>query len=108
MHTWPQEERLKGEATIFIWYVVGQVMAKHFKQGHCEKCKITSLLVVRKMITNCMLFYIARKYDYASIGKRSALQDQVGTHSFARAIAVGHTPLLSGWIRKKPEVSIGE
>lgn len=109
MRTWPQEERLKREATIFIWYVVGQVMAKHFKQGHCEKCKITSLLVVRKMITNCMLFYLARQYDYASIGKRSALQDRVGNHSFCQGNSCWPYPTpLSGWIRKKPEFSIGE
>lgn len=30
MHTWPQEEKLKGKTTIFIWYVIGQVMSKHF------------------------------------------------------------------------------
>lgn len=69
MHSWLQEERLKGETTVFIWYVTGQVMAKHLKQGHCEKCKITSPLMVRKIITNCILSYIARKY--ASIGQRS-------------------------------------
>lgn len=71
MHAWPQQERFEGEATIFIWYVIGQVMAKHFKQGHCEKCKITSLLTVRKMITNCVVFHAARKYDHEPTGKRN-------------------------------------
>lgn len=36
MHIWPQEERVKGEATIFVWQVIGQVMGKHLKQGHSE------------------------------------------------------------------------
>lgn len=30
MHTWPQEGRLKGETTIFICYVIGQVTSEHF------------------------------------------------------------------------------
>lgn len=30
-----------------------------------------SLLMVREMITSCISFYMARKLDYASVGKRS-------------------------------------